>query len=317
MGFKAFFCTLSGDDFGIIRKCSPDIKRHFTAVGLLVAFISLLCFTSFLFLFAGLIDSLVLALMLALFFTWMILNIYLLLLYTLSSRVLTEEGTPSSVISPNFLKYGFVIFIAILVSKPLESVVYSDTLLKEIGIYKRELKEKYTQLANECFKKETVEVLKIIDNEKMIRNDSPELSVQLEKYLAIIRSKEQEKMQAIAQMNYLISKSSFYIQGIIILSTKHLNSWLFTLLIVFIFLSPVLLKHLAAKENDYYQTKNSIETRLVAEANEGFINRYNELMHTRFGEKYSWQDFKEDPLPVEERKVIHTEKDLIDSLYHA
>ena len=106
MGFKAFFCTLSGDDFGIIRKCSPDIKRHFTAVGLLVAFISLLCFTSFLFLFAGLIDSLVLALMLALFFTWMILNIYLLLLYTLSSRVLTEEGTPSSVISPNFLKYS-------------------------------------------------------------------------------------------------------------------------------------------------------------------------------------------------------------------
>ena len=317
MGLKAFFCTLSGDDYGIIRKCSSVVKRYFTSVGVLVAIISLLCFTSFLLLFVGLIESMGIAFFLALFFAWMITNIYLLLLYTLSTSVPAEQERPPSVISPNVLKYGFIIFIAIIVSKPLESMIYSDTLNKNLAIYKSELKEKYTQLADACFKQEMTEILKILETDKNLIVNSPELSAQLEKHLAIVQSKEQEKTQSIAQMNYLISKSGFYIQGIIILSTRYLDSWLITLFVVFIFLSPILLKHLVVKESDYYKIKYSIETQLVAESTNEFLKIYNELMHTRFGEKYSWQDFKEDPLPAEEMKVVYTEKELIDSIYHA
>ncbi|MBK8968355.1 MAG: hypothetical protein IPM36_17150 [Lewinellaceae bacterium] len=257
------------------------------------------------------------AFLLALFFAWMITNIYLLLLYTFSTRIPAGLERPSSIISPNLLKYGFIIFIAILTSKPLELVVYSDIVKSELGIYKHELKEKYTQLINECFKQETTEIIRIIESEKNLHPDSPELQTQLDKYLGIVKIKEQEKMQSISKMSDLISKSGFYIQGIIILSSKYLNSWLFTMIVIITFLCPVLLKHLASNENEYYQIKGDIETRLITESTEDFLKRYNESMHARFGEKYSWQDFNEEPQPIKEEKIVHTEKDLIDSLYHA
>lgn len=322
MAFRRLFCSISGEDFSIIRKGTPALKNRFAAIGLFVGFIFMLCFASFILVFTNLFPvQHILGLFVAIFFAWMITNIYLLLLYTLSKNVLCNTSTKKSLFVPNLIKYGFIVFIAILVAKPLEVLIFDSSLTNDLTQYKKSLLEKYVALTNNYYDQETTLLREIIEKERINAIKSEYNLSQVNQYEEILKENKKNQQRLVKRMQDLISRSNFYTQGIIILCTKYPQSWLCTLFIIGIFLAPALLKNFIPEKDEYYQLKKDIETRLVREEYSNFKGRFNQIMQRNHHSEYTWVELYEDPpfntLRKTEQRLVKSEKELLDFLYHA
>jgi hypothetical protein len=307
MKLKKFFWTLSGDDVTVIAKCNNKTKRRFTSIGILVAIIFTLSFTSCYFAFTKLLQNFWGGILIGLFFAWMITNIYLFLLYTLS-----KTGFPYV---PNkfarFISVGirliFISFIAIIVSKPIESIIFSKQIEYEILSFKKEKIKRYTNTTSNYIDKE------ILEYEKFLVGNNDEF------YLELIKNRNERKTSLITSMNKLVNKSNYYIQGIIILNNKYPICWLITILVISMFIIPTYLKIFIHKDSIFYKTKHYVESHLVKYEYELFKEKYNEIIRhnysidVQFTEHYSDAPFN--TKKIVNKREIHKEEDLLASLY--
>ena len=320
MAINRFFCSLSGEDYSIIRKSSHSLRNLFFAIGVFVLFVFVTCVFSLTMLFINLFDVTFLAVILAIFLAWMITNIYLLILYTLSKRTIGKKQKLKFQILPNLIKYGFIIFISLLITKPIEVFFFSDDLDRDIAEYKAAQLDKYTKLTSEFFDKESESIRQLIQHQKDVTPSmGSDLSspVPLEK---ILIENEKRKKDLISKMEILISKSTFYTQRIILLCTKYPKCWLTSLLVLFIFMLPAVLKHLISASSEFYKLKKEIETRIVLEEYNSFKETYNRVIQGEFGTQYAWVELYTDPpfntQRIERDKKLAPESDLIHQLYH-
>lgn len=319
MNLRKSLCTLSGDDYSIISKCGNDLQNRFAAIGLFVLCIFILCFVSSYFTFTMLFQNFILGIPVSIFFSWMITNIYLLLLYTLTKNVLPHIKNERARIFSVGIRLGFICFIAIVVSKPLEAIVFSNQLSNEIATYKQEQIQKYTQITSEYFDNETHQLKIIIEKQKKLYGNSA--TGQVEKYEQLLVEKRKQKEVLISQMENLVEHSNYYIQSILILNTKYPACWLFTFISIVVFLIPAYLKNFLAEQSNYYKFKEEIETKLVQQEYASFKATYNILFQTNFNANKTFSEsFVDAPFNTIRKKdgrEFLTEDDLIAEMYNA
>lgn len=278
-----------------------------------------LCFVSSYFTFIKLFPNYWIGIPIALFFAWMITNIYLLLLYTLTKNVLPHKQHAKSRIFSLVLRIAFISLIAVIISKPLEAFVFASALNQEIAQHKQQKLTEYNSATEEYFAGETRELKLMLENPKKLGSD--ESSVKTEQYRQLLIAKENQKNKLLGEMTNLIEKANFYIYSIVILNTKYPACWLFTLLSVSIFLAPGVLKNLVSENSDYYRLKKEKEVNLVRREYLAFRERYSQTFQDLFGvEKTYPEHYLDAPfntLPKKDTAVYLTEHDLIGELYDA
>lgn len=307
MKFKKIFWTLTGDDVNVIDKCNKTTKNRFTVIGILVAFIFTLSFFSCYFAFTSLLQNLWVGIIIGLFFAWTITNIYLFLLYTLSKTGFPYVPNKSARFISVSTRLIFIAFIATIVSKPIESLIFSNQLDQEIQLFKKEKIERYTKSTNSYLSKE------IKEYEKLLSGNNDEF------YLNLIEDRKKQKSSIIASMNELVTKSNYYIQGIIILNNKFPISWAMTFFILVMFVTPAYLKIFIHKDSIFYKTKHYIESHLVRYEYELFKIKYNEIFRHKYNIDVHFTELYSDP-PFNTKRIINkkdvlSEDDLLDSLY--
>ena len=194
MKLRKFFWTLSGDDKNVIAKCNKSTRSRFTGIGVLVAVIFSLCFASCFLAFTGLLQNLWIGIVIGLFFAWMITNIYLFLLYTLSKTGFPYIPNKTARFVSVSIRLIFIAFISIIVSKPIESLIFSKPLAQDIQVFKQEKIKRYTQLTHEYLDKEIQEYKKLLTGS----ND--------EFYSRLIEDRERKKLTLTTSMEKLVSK---------------------------------------------------------------------------------------------------------------
>jgi ABC-type multidrug transport system fused ATPase/permease subunit len=275
MNLSRILCTFSGDDYSIISQSDRTIQNRFKAIGGFVTAIFALCFISCYFTFTKLFQNYFIGIPIGIFFSYMITNIYLLLLYTLSKNSFPCKTDKAAQLFSIAIRVVFICFIAIIVSKPIETIVFAIPLENEITEYKQQQIHKYSQTTHKYFDEEIRKLkLEITEHEKIADYTK---STQLENYKTRLQKKVLQKDELIASMIHLVSKSNYYIQSIVILNTKYRTCWLITLFTMFIFLFPAYLKNFLGEQSVYYKTKRTIENRLVKEEYDVFKKRYKEL----------------------------------------
>lgn len=319
MNLSRILCTFSGDDYSIINQSRDrSIQYRFMAIGGFVTAIFALCFISCYFTFTKLIHNYFIGVPIGLFFSYMITNIYLLLLYTLSKNSFPCKTNKASQLFSISIRVIFICFIAIVVSKPLETMFYSSDLEKEIAIYKQEQISKYKQSTTEYFIEETKNLKLIIEKQKLLYTNAE--TSQIESYIQLLKKKEHQKEELITSMTNLINNSDYYIQSIVILNTKYQDCWLFTFISMFIFLFPAYLKNFLGEHSSYYESKRTIENRLVKEEYASFKDRYTWLFQEYFNRNLQFTEpFIDAPFNTirkkDEREYLE-EDDLISDLYN-
>jgi ABC-type multidrug transport system fused ATPase/permease subunit len=319
MNLSRILCTFSGDDFGIINQCKDKtIQYRFMIIGGFVTAIFALCFFSCYFTFTKLIQNNYIGLLIGLFFSYMITNIYLLLLYSLSKNSFPSKTDKAAHIFSISIRVIFISFIAIVVSKPIETMLYSKDLENEIVIYKQEQINKYKQSTTEYFNEETKNLNLIIKKQELLHKNTE--TSQVEKYIELLEKKEIKKNELIASMVNLVNKSNYYIRSIEILNTKYRFCWLITIFTIFIFLFPVYLKNFLGEQSFYYETKRTIENRLVKEEYTYFKSRYNRLFQEHLNKNIQFSEpFIDAPFNTirkRDGRVFLKEDDLISDLYN-
>ncbi|WBL41955.1 DUF4407 domain-containing protein [Algoriphagus halophytocola] len=317
MNFNHFFWKLTGDDFNVIGKCGQRTKRHFTIIGSLVAFIFSFCFLSCYLAFSQLFRNIYVGVPVGLFFAWMITNIYLFLLYTLSKTGFPYIPNKTARYISTTIRVIFIGFIAIIVSKPIERLVVSEQLELELEAFKKDKLERYKNSTQEYFEKEIIAIKKLGTQKEALNSEIDE--TEKSNFEKLIHSREAERDRLIKSMEQLVEGSDYYIQGIVILNRKFPFCWFFTFLVIVIFIIPAYLKIYIHKDSVFYRTKHYVESHLVRSEYELFKERYRRIFRYRHGVEVQYTELYTDPpfntIRKTDDKKILTESDLLDSLY--
>lgn len=308
---------MSGDDFGILRQCGGRVEDRFAWIGAFVLLVFLLCFASSYLSFIKLFPNYLVGLPIAVFFAWMVTNIYLLLLYTLSKNLLPHKRSTATRIFSTLLRIAFLCFIAVVVSKPLEVLIFSIPLEQEISDYKSQKLAEYKAATEEFFAGEINQLKLTIEKQKNLGGNSTD--ERIEKYRKQLVAKESQKASMLADMQNLIERSNYYVQSIVILNSEYPTCWFFTVICMSVFIAPAALKILVSEKSDYYQFKKRIEMKLVLNEYFLFKTNYHRVLHENFGVDKDYVEIYLDPpfntaLKIDRTKIF-AESDLISDLY--
>ena len=140
---KDFFLKLSSSDYIVVKQCDNRTKNRFKMVGFFVFVVGFLCFLSGLITFYGLFKSIIISLPFALFFSWMVSNIYLVLLSTLTKNSLPHIRNERALLMSLIIRIVFLLLISVIISKPIESILLYPFTSDKIEAKKALLLENY------------------------------------------------------------------------------------------------------------------------------------------------------------------------------
>lgn len=306
MKLKNYLYHLSGSDGRILAHCSLRLQRCFLLLGMMVAFFCLIAGMSSYAAFCGIFGDRKLNLLLALFFAWMLSNMYRLLLYAAAKDPLPQSKDNGSVWPTWVLRVLFVSFMALLISKPLECLLYKPALDIDLVAYKSRVSLTNRQQIQRYYYAQIEEVKRIIKDPEYSRR--------------FIQNKELACKRAMEQAEALLSGTGFYIQRLRFLVSRHSSCWYITSSLFVLFLCPLILRRWL-RDCGYETHRESAERRMVALNYYAFRKKYLRLFLSDHKRHVACNDEFVDPpyntAKKEELRHFYTEQEFIAEFYHA
>jgi hypothetical protein len=324
---REFFWLLSGGDGVIIRKCDQNTQNQYTLTGVSVSVILVLCFISSWFAFKSLFNSHVVGISIALFFAAVIFNLYLLMQTTISRDFLPvphnrDNASKFSKGLSLFIRLGFIVFLSIIVAKPIEEMILSSQIDKEIMSYKQNKIDYYVSRVELLHRQELVALKeKIKWQEYLILNSNNVDSKLLLELRQELMDLNNEMESEIHRTKLMINQSEYFIQRIKILSTNYRGYWLLTACFTAFFLLPIVLKFLISnKESQYYRQKSVLDEGIIINHYDEFKKKYTSTFKRLIDLDVSFEEkFEKPPFNVSPRKSqveYKKQSDLLDLVYN-
>lgn len=305
MKLKERLISLSGEDYRIVKHCDAGSQTVFLIAGLFIPVVFVISLASSFITFRQVFDSPYAAIFLSLFFAWMITNLYRLLLYTFSRNALPRVNKKSGILFSRVLRIGFLCFIATMISKPIESLLYADLLDLDIAIYKLRAKKDSHYNIVLHYQRQIDEIMSLSADE-----------VFTQKFL---QDKLLGRRQSILHANALINSSGFFLQRLRILCIKHRSCWWVTAFFLLVFLYPLALKY-HLRKSLYYELKGECDQRKIDLNYYVFCKKYSRLFERFYDHRLTYSESYEDPpyntIYKQDNRRFLTEKEFISEIYH-
>ena len=291
----SWLCYLVGIDYSKI-KSGNNILLVFS-----INIVFTLCLAAFSFYFAiyKTTESLFLGVLLGLFFSLFILNIYRLI-FSISEGELNKYDKFWDVTRFVLKRGGILIALSLFISNSLGVYVYKDQLDFHILKYKQDLKKDFNKTVELGLLKERMEVIeefnRKVSDDKLFDRFS---EAKRDNYIKERETKLVALQEKVNLKNTIIEKkileSNFFITKIKLLN-KHVPESLFlTLIIISIFLSPFYLFLLTPLFTKYDTECASVSKQIITEEYIYFKELYSKLMLESTGKKMEFVENYEDP----------------------
>lgn len=290
-----WLCYLVGVDFAQI-KSGNNILLAFA--GLILFVLSLAAF-GFYYAIYNTTESLILGIIVAAFFTLLILNIYRLV-FSISEGELTKYDKFWDV-SKFVLKRGFILIaLSLFISKSLEVYIFKDQLKFHVNNYKNVLKRDFNRTLEIGLLKDRQSIdeeyeRRIYDDklfDKFLAENVKKYALERDRKLIEIQEKVDLENTAIKQK---IDASNFFITKIKLLFTYIPESWLLTLMIISIFLSPFYVFLLTPLFTEYDTACASASRQIIIDEYNSFKEMYPIFMMKSMGHELNFEEKWEDP----------------------
>lgn len=290
-----WLCYLVGVDFAQI-KSGNNILLAFA--GLILFVLSLAAF-GFYYAIYNTTESLILGIIVAAFFTLLILNIYRLV-FSISEGELTKYDKFWDV-SKFVLKRGFILIaLSLFISKSLEVYIFKDQLKFHVNNYKNGLKRDFNRTLEIGLLKDRQSIdeeyeRRIYDDklfDKFLAENVKKYALERDRKLIEIQEKVDLENTAIKQK---IDASNFFITKIKLLFTYIPESWLLTLMIISIFLSPFYVFLLTPLFTEYDTACASASRQIIIDEYNSFKEMYPIFMMKSMGHELNFEEKWEDP----------------------
>lgn len=263
----------AGEDPYILGQCSKGLRRRFSLIGLLVICLSIVAAASLTYGIDQILESAVFDVIIGLYWGFFVFVLYLFALYTFSKNVLPSGKNSWTGKFLSFgIRIGFLAFLGFLVAQPLTYCFLQTPVDLELSVFKKE------EIANEHAKLN-------LKYAQLLQDKRPELktTVQFKKQIQEYNRFKNRELRGFIKSQ---DERNFFIRKIIVMNTQgsvRYISWLFSLVLVLIFILPVGLKFLVSLSTDYYRTKKRIQTRLIDSHHSRMVRSYNFVMQAKYG----------------------------------
>ena len=243
--------------------------------------------------------SIVIGVVIGLFFGLLILNLYRLFFSIISTRYRPKSNFVQIAIS--IIKRAYILIIlAAFVSKSLETQILSRSLNKHLSNWKYELVENYKNTLDANIDSERQEVLadfrRKLSDDQLFDRDSEvnrkEYEAERDSSLQDIEASIEIRIHSIENE---IRRSNFFITRIRFLAEGMPASWFITALMVVLFVYPVYLFLFDPLFIEYARSSEAHNRDKVISEHTSFVVEYNKLFD-KFGEKtILWEELYVDP----------------------
>lgn len=280
-----FLWWFAGEDPYILSECEKEIKIKFSIIGLLVVIILLFSGLSISYGVYELLESYYIGVIIGIYFAILVLFLYLFILYTLTKDVLPPK-TKSKYgrYSSRAIRIGFLIFLGVLVSQPIEYELFSYIINSELNDkIVEEIESRNNTINNEY-------VLKI--NELKDLNISENiLATEIDRF----KIEKTERLNNYADYQY---SKNFFVRKLILMDSSPTTRfiWVLSLIFIVLFVTPVYLKLIIGLDSNYYITKKRIEYKIVLDHHEQFVHSFNETIKVKYKDfELKWNSIYTDP----------------------
>jgi hypothetical protein len=248
--------------------------------------------------------------LLATFFSFTFLTIYLLLIQTFSKETLPASYKVTFFSTSNMTRACFVFLISLLIAQPVKVYLLKDELDQDIAVYKTHLYQRFLDRTNQLYRNDLVKL-----NREQLWYEQLNSASELNK----VRAKTDE-IEAAMEMNkndalLKIAGADFFLKRVE-LAGKYPSSWLTCFLVIFIFSLPVYLIYSISDNSKYYTEKRKYDHDLVLHKYGEFKRRYTLLFKERYNKDVQFAELYEDPpfnkikkpLPIYLKSAELTEK---------
>ena len=196
---RLFLFTCSGEDNYILKRCNRGIQKRFALIGFFVVLIFVGCFFSAtLFSYSLFQGAKWISVPIGVFWGAMIVNIYLLLLHTISPAIIPlaskkkSRNNDSDNVKENqntFLTFsmlsriGFIMLLAIIIAQPLNYSILFSTIKTDLDKHKIQERVKLYALTNKHLIQAELENQKDLNQKlfnKLSFNEASQVSTQLQ-----------------------------------------------------------------------------------------------------------------------------------------
>ena len=292
-----FLVNICGFDPIILKK--DDIAdltfRRFASGFFLVIILS---FLSTVIVFINTVENTIASILLAIFFTLIIINLYRLIIVTSSPNNLKiQKENFKDLIGHYIVKSILLFMIFIIISEPLETFIFKKNVNYHLDEYKEILVDNFK------YKLESVsdyEIEKLMyDNQSLIefnlRNnievDSFNQKKLDEKIISILEKNESE----VLEIETKIDSSNFFFQQIKIVNSMVPQSHLLSILIFIIVLFPVYLIMYDENFKKYFIVEENSNNFIIKNNWKKYSKEQEELFLKRTGKKLVRQNLYQDP----------------------
>jgi hypothetical protein len=271
----------SGEDPWILAECGHHgIQTRFALIGLIGRAVAALSFVSCCYSFAMLFDNIWMAIPVSLIFAWMVNNIYEVLLGTLAKPVLKNKYEQVIKHLSISLRIGFIVFFAVFISKPLEAWLFEGTLSGRVEQLKAAEIRKAEKQIDAQFQKHIAEIQAEISKKERLRYAKEQI-IPMQAELAVVLH---DRAEALQRIEFVIGRADYFIQRIQLLTSGGVFalSWLVTVSMVILFLSPVYLKWKINTANPYLKRKTAVYRDIVESGYLEFKDTYSQIFHEKY-----------------------------------
>lgn len=280
MFMPLFFVSLIGGDYKLLSRSGDAVMRkHWQASAVLI--LILIVSTVSIFYASELLFHVWQAeIFLSVFISVLFAFIYIFLLTTFSKSV-NAVGTFTL---SNFVRTGFVVFMAFLISKPIEVMIFAPKIQPKVEQYRAQLISDYRRrldsLTGPDLQKLESEKIRIEQRLEIYPNEDDRLR------LAAL-SKETEVHLENRQMNLelasrRIERSDFLLFQIQVLA-RHPLSWAICLALIVLFILPGYLIFSISSNEAYYTLKKQAEHDMIVDEHHSFVLQYKKIFFDRWG----------------------------------
>ncbi|MBO9657419.1 MAG: DUF4407 domain-containing protein [Chitinophagaceae bacterium] len=267
---------LIGGDFPLLMKSSGSVlvKHYLAAVCLLVV-----TSISIISIFYG-VDLLFhlwyLEVFLSVFIALLFGCIYIFLLNTFSKAVKPKgKGNWNG---SNLIRFGFVLFMAFLISKPIEVWLYQPALQPPVEKYKHVLLKRYERKLDTLFTKDQESlqqaIAKLEQQQALFKLDG--MAAQIAILQTELNELHAKKNSYVELAQKRINRSSYLLYQVQLISGTW-QSWVICLIMTALFLLPAYLIYSISGNDVYYKLKKEREQRMILHEYEEFVALYKKI----------------------------------------
>jgi hypothetical protein len=279
-----------GIDYNLIKKSGEDNIARFYLSGIFVLLIFALSFFSVSYAFDLMFHKWYAEVLLATFFSFTFLTIYLLLIQTFSKETLPASYKVTFFSTSNITRICFVLMISFLIAQPIKIFLLSDELDHDILVYKDNLYQSFLSRTNQLYQKDLTKL-----NKQRLWYEELDLSGEEakkvnDKIMDIEATMKSDQDSAQAR----ISNADFFLKRITI-ANKYWQSWLTCFIVIVIFSTPVYLIYSISDNSKYYTEKRNQDHDLVLREYDAFKARYISLFKERYNRDVQLDGGYDDP----------------------